>query len=164
MEKQFVTPTIALELKELGFDEECLAYRTTGSPVTLDKNGDKTNFILLSSKTRGELVGHGTVKNSLFDYLKNNDLTCGELYTLSNSITAPIWQQAIDWIRKEHKLHIFIDIWPTDEEPDRCWYMIRFLNRREDSEKDSMSGWFNSQYEAREQAILKAIELIKNNI
>ncbi len=106
MEKEFVTYEIASELKELGFDEECLAYYTTGNEVTLDKDGNKTNFVLLSEKIRGELSGHGSCKNSLFNWLRDNDKTYGELAVLSNSVSAPLWQQALKWLREQHMIHI----------------------------------------------------------
>ena len=87
IKEQFVGYEISLKLKELGFDEECLAY------YTKDKE-----FILLSAKKRGELVGHGSVRNALFKYLKENDRTYGELFTLSNSIAAPLWQQCLPFL------------------------------------------------------------------
>ena len=95
MREQFATQEIATRLKELGFDESCLAYYTTRNDVTLDKDGNKTNFALLSRKVRGELAGHGSCKNSLFNWLKENDKTSGELYTLSNSVAAPLWLQVL---------------------------------------------------------------------
>jgi hypothetical protein len=98
MNNEFISYEQALALKELGFEESCLGYYTTGNDVTLDKDGNKTNFVLLSAKLRGELVGHGYVRNSLFKWLKENDKTSGELYTLSNSVTAPLYQQAFRWL------------------------------------------------------------------
>ena len=92
MQKQFCTYEISKELKELNFDEECLAYYCKEA-IYEDKDGNKTNFVLLSAKKRGELVGHGSVRNYLFQWLLNNDKTHGELHTLSQSIAAPLWQQ-----------------------------------------------------------------------
>ena len=112
MRKYFVTYDIATSLKELNFNEKCLAYYTKDF-TNLDKNGNKTNFILLSAKLRGELVGHGSVKNELFKWLKANDKTNGELYTLSNSVTAPLYQQVFDWFRKKYNLDgsMSVDVW-----------------------------------------------------
>ena len=66
MEKQFVTYEIALKLKELGFDEECLAcfhtFLTTDNKLPLFRN-----FIIN--------------KNS----------------AIKNHVSAPLWQQVIDW-------------------------------------------------------------------
>jgi hypothetical protein len=107
VDKEFVPYEEALELKELGFDEPCLSYYTDGN-YTLDKDGNKTNFVLLSAKLRGELSGHGTVRNSLFKWLKDNDRTSGELYVLSNSTTAPTFSQAFRWFREKYDLFIAI--------------------------------------------------------
>lgn len=92
MKEEFVPYNLALKLKELGFDEGCLAYYSKEA-IYEDRDGNKTNFVLLSAKIRGELVGHGSVRNYLFQWLLDNDRTNGELHTLSESITAPLWQQ-----------------------------------------------------------------------
>lgn len=162
MQEQFVTYEIAKTLKELGFNEPCLAYYTTGNPVTIDKDGNPTNFVLLSAKLRGELVGHGSVKNELFKWLKDNDRTSGELYTLSESITAPLWQQVIDWLRIAHK----VDIQILRNKPDYNEYKVEIYKLSDNNTYFHMFikdgdyiTWFSSYEEAREQAILKAIEL-----
>jgi hypothetical protein len=167
MKNKFANNQISLELKELGFDEECLAYHTTGNQVMLDKNGDKTDFILLSTKIRGELAGHGTVKNSLFNYLKENKLTQGELYTLSNSIAKPLWQDVIDWFRDEHLLELLV----LPQDKSLCDPAPLYFIAIESYKSGNMIEVFNSTvepmlhydcyYEAREAAILKCIEIIK---
>lgn len=157
MQKQFVTFEIASELEELGFDEPCLAYYTTGNDVTLDKDGNLTNFVLLSAKLRGELVGHGSVKNFLFNWLKEHDKTSGELYSLSCSVTAPLWQQAIDWLMEKQNVFacpIFDQI-----SGKGYWCTFGIMGKSCGSEWD-----FETYEEAREYAILKGIELCKNNL
>ena len=48
MKEQFVTYNIALKLKELGFDEECLAYYIDPeNPFYEDNHGNKTNFMCI---------------------------------------------------------------------------------------------------------------------
>lgn len=160
MKEQFVTYEIALALKELGFNEPCLAYYTTGNDVTLNKDGNPTNFVLLSEKLRGELVGHGSVKNELFKWLKDNDRTNGELYTLSESITAPLWQQAIDWFREKHNLSIDIYTISGFSELIYSWDILTKNNVYQIN--NFKIGSDKSFYKMREQAILKAIELCKN--
>ena len=155
IKEQFVTYEIALKLKELGFDEECLAYYSKEA-IYEDKDGNKTNFVLLSSKKMGELVGHGSVNNSLFKWLKENNKTSGELYTLSESVTAPLWQQVIDWLDKNHGLFIHFNKSYT------CYnYQIYKYDNIEDCNDIIVDEFLADLYyeEAREQAILKAIEL-----
>lgn len=106
MKYLFVPYEIALQLKIKGFDEPCLAYYTQEA-INTNKDGNKTNFVLLSEKLRGELSGQGTCKNSLFQWLKDNDRTSGELYILSNSITAPLYQQVIDWLWNNYRILIY---------------------------------------------------------
>lgn len=179
MLEQFVNFEIASELKELGFDESCLAYYTTGTDVTLDKDGNPTNFVLLSAKLRGELVGHGSVKNNLFKWLLEHDRTSGELYTLSRSITAPLWQQAIDWFRTNYDIHIGLTPYtnPAKGIVDVLYEYtistkensyeggiensIARLSQGLETKKPSYINLFNTYEDAREQAILKVIELCK---
>lgn len=146
MKEQFVTYEIALKLKELGFDEECLAY------YTKDKE-----FILLSAKKRGELVGHGSVRNALFKYLKENDRTYGELFTLSNSIAAPLWQQVEQWFRDKYNIHITIlkGNYSNNEINNQLCYYYSIPGKL-----GICYNRYNTYEEAREQAILKAIEII----
>lgn len=131
MKKQFVTYEIALKLKELGFDEGCLMYW---------------------SKYYSPYFG-GTKSNEtpiLVDFEE-------KLYEQRKELprkyySAPLWQQVIDWLREEHNILITedYDMFPSH----RRWVCkckcYKFLY-------DNDYGF----YEAREQAILKAIELIK---
>lgn len=169
MNKQFVTLDIALKLKELGLDEPCLAYYTTTNPVTLDRDGNLTNFVLLSLKRRGELVGHGTCKNSLFQWLKDNDKTSGECYTLSNAVAAPLWQQAVDWLREEHKIQI-LQTCPIPPEAikaakgnldDKKGFGFYIYSIDWNPRISNLDIWNEDFYEAREAAILNALELIE---
>lgn len=80
MEKQFVTYEIALKLKELGFDEECLAYYDikmlfpVEQPLPDEFNTTKTNNIYY-----------------------NNDFHYTSIKLEDDIIIAPLYQQVIDW-------------------------------------------------------------------
>lgn len=116
MNKQFVTYEIALKLKELGFDEECLGYYTDG-------------HLILS--VRQPYYPHKVTK-------------------------APLWQQVIDWLREKYNLYVNI-------EPNisKNWE-FSIYNLNDSLLFGAKSLYINKElnyYEAREQAILKAIEL-----
>ena len=68
----------------------------------------------------------------------------------SNSIKAPLWQQVIDWLREEHGIHIIIN---------KTYGYVLLLNKRNPIGKNNIGNY----YQAREQAILKALELIEQN-
>lgn len=85
-------------------------------------------------------------------------------YVIGDAITAPLWQQVIDWFRKEYDIHINIDrnvhedVWKynivTIHQPGV--YLIQSI---------AESRYNSIQFSrVREQAILKAIELIKNGL
>lgn len=78
MEKEFVPYQIALELKELGFDEPCFGYFLDG----------KLNFY------------HNTSVND-----RTNSRA---KYFISNIITAVTYYQAFSWIKKKYKLHSWV--------------------------------------------------------
>lgn len=75
-------------------------------------------------------------------------------------VTSPTYSQVFTWFLDVHKLHSFIDIYPTKEEPNRCWFMIRYLERERD-EEDYMSGWCASNDKAKSGSIDKLISIVK---
>jgi hypothetical protein len=121
MNKQFVTYKIALKLKELGFDEECL----------------------------GAYMGHKLV--IVGDSLIQANVTA---YEANNYIKAPLWQGVIDWFREKYDNNIII--MPCFIPSNEIKYYI-FKGKL----KWDWNELYNTYEEAREQAILKTIELIK---
>ena len=128
MNKQFVTYDIALKLKELGFDEQCIAYYVDSQDrlifdITGVNNFTKTNY----SSTLGK-----------------------------HCQAAPLWQQVIDFFRDVYGIHIDLDYalgWgygfiPVGTTLNYDWSHFE-------------DGHYWTYYEAREQALLKAIELIQ---
>jgi hypothetical protein len=130
MKEQFVTYEIALKLKELGFDEECLGWFWGKNPK-----------LALGHVKITELIG--------------------------TAILAPIWQQAFDWFREKHDIHITIDFAVRlNESTLKITEIVGWNSKIEycrvgfDLEYTLLCTNGNvSYYEAREQAILKAIEL-----
>ena len=85
------------------------------------------------------------------------------------NLKAPLWQQVIDWFRTKNII-ITIEINPT--RINGILYRVRIYNEYLFNQKQItyreyfLSGEYNNftdYYKAREQAILKAIELIKND-
>ena len=132
MKEQFVTYEIALKLKELGFGEECLC-----------------TYVIPSRR---------------FQRNPSNDMAGEEIeepYTWKNSLihkdlmTAPLWQQVIDWFREERDIYIYIKPgFDNLSKPEIYQWEMKIRNRVFIKDGD-----FKSYEEAREQAILKAIEL-----
>ena len=71
-------------------------------------------------------------------------------------IDCPLWQQVIDWFREKYELHITI----TSQSQESWQWHIQFPH---DSLNKLWEEDFENFEEVREQAILKAIELCKNN-
>jgi hypothetical protein len=84
MNKEFIPYEQALELKELGFDYQCVNYYSHYG------NGQvHLNNLVLCSK-----IGVET----------NND----------KGILAPLYQQAFRWFREKHDLHSYIEMYRDD--------------------------------------------------
>ena len=139
MKEQFVTYEIALKLKELRFDECCLA---------------------VYFKNKFQLVKGFNINN--VDLHMANEM---------DAILAPLWQQVIDWLKEKHGIFVFIDMGKYYDSyagayPFQTWCKIyknkELINSITVRNKlDNENFIFYSYEEAREQAILKAIELIK---
>jgi len=80
---------------------------------------------------------------------------------------APLWQQVIDWFREKHKYSVSIHVDENNSTPSdiKYWYCIDSFfevpNNKIVREGIEEVDNFSSFEEAREQAILKAIKLIK---
>jgi len=142
LEKEFVTYEIAKELKELGFSKKCLGTY------------DYKQFIKMDYQS-GE------------DYDINYAEDCDDIY----DYLCPLYQQVIDWLIKEHNLFIDIFKWPVKYYINDELQSPRFLFDI-DTYNDYSDDWiyqsinddlkYKTYQEAREAAIIKCIEIIKN--
>lgn len=139
MEKQFVTYDIAFKLKELGFNEPCLAY------YNLHKNDSTYGFNI------------SIVKN--FNEEDPEDLLI---------CSAPLWQQVIDFILIQYGLSIEFNVCNNAKfQYEILSWHNKFFNGSICIDSCNRDGFYKSppfenKYIAREHAILKAIELWKN--
>jgi hypothetical protein len=90
MEKEFVPHELALALKELGFDEPCLAWFSDRSIRIVGVNGCALSSLPV---------------NSNFD---GND----------EFVTAPLYSQAFKWFREKYDLKSFIQPLKNDDDID----------------------------------------------
>lgn len=135
MQKQFVTYRIALKLKELGFDEECL--------------GDY--YIIPSDKTpnpNGEFLG-----------LKYEDVS-----SYTKLVSAPLWQQVIDWIESKGYYINITRVFQWSPLPIKFSGWCIYIGTENPEEELACNSYYIDHYystkkEAIKQAILKAIEL-----
>src|SRR5690606_25333382 len=77
---QFVPYNLSVKLKELGFDEPCLHY-----------------FNKQENNQLWQDLDSGYYRNSI---VSEGNLLWGDTYDNGN-VSAPLWQQAFDWFRKE---------------------------------------------------------------
>ena len=147
MNKEFIPYEQALELKELGFNEECIAYYHTD----IEKN--KVGF---DARKKLEINSYSESFDEK-DFVTNKD-------EWDYYITAPLYQQAFRWFREKYGLFSAVNVDQTME-PKFAYCISKYWT-------DALSwGWdtivFNSDlhytYEDAELACLKnLIEIIKN--
>ena len=99
MKQYFVPYDIAKELKEIGFDEICLAWYYP------DKNHTLTD------------LGKGFAKAKDFGN-----------YTKDSAILAPLYDQVIDWLESNHQLFLYTDRMPRARNKMEYYYSIKSGN------------------------------------
>lgn len=133
---QFCSYEISLKLKELGFDEECFGVyiETNGEPIL------RYNLPHLESQDKVN-------------------------YIYERAILTPLWQQAIDFLETKGYYINITRVFQWSPLPIKflgwCIY-IGTENPEEELECNSyyVNHYYSTKQEAREQAILKAIEII----
>ena len=133
MEKQFCSYEIALALKELGFDETCLAIWSAA--------GD----------------------HLFIEYTKSQN-QAARIYQ-SKSVSAPLWQQAIDFFIEKHNIYIDLVGTYSYQQGVGRWFkmydgVVNYMpSDSNDWEGTSCGDDESSLHDARKQAILKCIEI-----
>jgi hypothetical protein len=84
MEKEFIPYDKALALKELGFDEPCLAVYQDPKFMLIDK-----------------LLDNGWVPKELLKVTNT-------IYASNGFVTAPLYQQAFRWFRENYNINVSI--------------------------------------------------------
>ena len=134
MKNQFCSYEIAKQLKELEFDEECLCTYTKNDKRFMRNPG--TNML------------DEPIEDAPY-YWQNSKVH-------ESVICAPLWQQVIDWFREKQNIYINIEPITFDDEPT---YIFEIINLKNGMLLNNINSSFIDPNEAREQAILKALEL-----
>lgn len=138
MKRQFVTYEIAVALKELGFDEQCLGYYYHENEYT------RCN----------PCIQH------------NTDFWWGDYDVPAGSLKAPLWQQATDWLRETHGINVEANYLPNvkmygvivsdmDVAP-------RDLSREENIRRANEVTLRGSRFETRREALERAVHAAVN--
>jgi len=163
MKNQFVTRDIAIKLKDLGFNQDCLAiYGEIKYP--LDDSGlrfDKSNCLYLPyDDTYNEYkMLHIESKLALQQWVVGSywEGEHSRCEFVGDEIKAPMWQQTIDWLREKYQ--VSIDFHSTFRNGIRGGiYGLYVINDYKNNIQDQT---IESLYykDHQEQAILKSIEL-----
>lgn len=137
MNKEFVTYEIALALKELGFDENCLSYYISECYYNSKKE----------KKYRKGILYHGHFnKKSLSDFDDNKTI----------QVIAPLYQQAFRFFREVKLIECFIKSKYVQRENVGFYFGIDDYEKR-----DYYSNTYFSYEEAELECLKKLIEIVK---
>ena len=142
---QFIPYNLALELKELGFDEPCFAIWSGFD----ENNFSVTDTVrLFSSKFSID----GTQSNT--SYINSTD----------NRVSAPLWQQAFDWFRDVMLFDSsIVPYWVIDGDfKQKKYIFVLEPANKIDEYFDSQSDEYETYEEARLECLKKLIEIVKN--
>jgi hypothetical protein len=141
MENEFIPYEQALELKELGFDEPCVAsWDETTMKDT--QTGKETPIIALN-----QLNGYKQY-NSDHDYNKSLGSKSG--------ISAPLYQQAFRWFREKYGLCSWITM-ELGNKSTFCWVLSG------EHTLTQYAAYFYTYEEAEQACLDKLIEIVKND-
>ena len=94
---------------------------------------------------------------NLYDTYANWNISFNTLS--SKYCSAPLWQQVIDWLREKQNIYINVEPITFDDEPT---YVFEIINLKNGMLLNDINSSFEDPNEAHEQAILKAIDIIKS--
>jgi hypothetical protein len=147
MKNEFVKYEQALSLKELGFDEECIA--------SYDNEGDfKDPFEYNSEETDG-YVTNSSLKDPK-NFNASSNLALLKDYLDNPFTAAPLYQQAFKFFREKYGILSYIEASPNNT--------FDYVTVSDDfEEKDYDDGPFKTYEEAEQSCLNKLIEMVKTN-
>jgi len=146
MNKEFITYEQALALKELGFDEECIA--------SYDNEGDfKDPFEYNSEETDG-YVTNSSLKDPK-NFNASSNLALLKDYLDNPFTAAPLKQQAFRWFREKYQLDSSIALVANG-------YGFYIHKNRNYTNKGESYGMYITYEEAEQACLDKLIEIVKN--
>ena len=143
MKNEFVPYDIALALKELGFDEKCLAdFMVFGDNESVDGKYGKTEPKLFTEGQERELEFER--KDSGFPFI-------------FHSCKAPLYQQAFRWFREKYDLKGY-PVYRSLLDDSEQWWDWLIIGEEITYKK------YNTYEEAQDACLRKLIEIIKEEL
>lgn len=143
IEELFIPYTEALEMKELGFNEPCMARFSLGLE---QHNTTQLQFVLDYSLDKGTNI---PIENNFFP------TSC---YNKGMYIpTAPTFSQAFRWFRKNHKINAQIAFCEYEIKSENSW-KFTFDNP---TGRQNWQGRFNSYEKSELECLRKLISIVK---
>lgn len=131
MTEQFIPYQGALELKELGFDEECFTCYS------------KDGRLYRSDDWACGFVSHDLIRQK------------------THSCLSPLWQQAFDWFREKHELFSIVYYHTDSRVFFEHPHYFRVYEPKFKGKQISVSKEYKTYEEARQACLEKLIEIVK---
>ena len=135
MNKEFTPYEIALELKQLGFDEPCLGHYQDRDETTLHGAvaTSKNVCFFIGETNKGRIIGNSPI---------------------SNCVLAPTYSQAFKFFREKHDLNSFVYHYGKDGILDIIYFAYNINDNLYASD-------FRTYEEAETECLKKLIEIVK---
>jgi hypothetical protein len=143
MEKEFIPYEQALALKELGFNEPCLACVGENNEVII-RVGDYRSF---SNKKPEDSIERDFYNNIIKDFNSY----------VNDTASAPLYQQAFRWFREKYDLDKVIDNWAEQSVNGEIWgkaYQY-YING------EAYTSYYKTYEESELECLKKLIEIVK---
>jgi hypothetical protein len=149
-EKEFVVYPLAYRMKKLGFDKPCFAYFCN------DRRDFKLEFTNLKLAKNWNGIESELWKSPIYEDRKIEEVkeSLDERNLLFLWTSAPTWQSAFKWFRKEHNLSSHV------EEGDNPKNYYPVINN--ESHRYNTAMWFDTYEEAELACLIKLIEIVEN--
>ncbi len=143
MIKQFVSYEIARQLKEKGFNEDCLGFWESFDE-SWNNYSSWANIDIMDELDNERLV-----------------ITLNELRGYYNNITkAPLYQQVIDWFREKHFIDICMNLNLSHEYSAHIYNRFHSINQGKDDISNYIVPHGKDYYKVLIKAIEEALKLI----
>ena len=143
MKKEFIPYEQALALKELGFDEPCLACVGENNEVII-RVGDYRSF---SNKKPEDSIERDFYNNIIKDFNSY----------VNDTASAPTFSQAFRWFREKYDLDKVIDNWAEQSVNGEIWSKAYqyYING------EAYTSYYKTYEESELECLKKLIEIVK---
>ena len=158
MKELFLEYEDALALKELGFDEPCLA----GFFHYVSDNPEKARQLLTP---KDSIFGENYMFKNSVDFIEQLSMAVNHHPICNKNCSAPLYQQAFKFFREKYNLHSYITCSCTvNEILSYDWVIHKLMNNGKNKDENFITDYEQTFKKAELECLKKLIKLAKNEL